>query len=94
MAITPQYQAYLNSSEWRSKRLKVLQRAKFKCEQCKKKQATQIHHKSYRHIFNEPLSDLLAVCATCHREIHGIKEKPKKRRKIRVLGQILAKVIR
>jgi predicted HNH restriction endonuclease len=43
---------------------------------------------------NEPLSDLLAVCAPCHRKIHGIKDKPRKQRKISILGQVLARVIR
>jgi hypothetical protein len=94
MAITTEYQAYLKSPKWKSKRLKVLTRAKFRCEKCKKRQATQIHHKSYERIFNEPLSDLLAVCAPCHRKIHNIKEKPKKQRLFGGLGQVLAKVIR
>jgi predicted HNH restriction endonuclease len=94
MAITPQYQAYLNSPKWKNKRLKVLNRAKFKCEKCKKAQATQIHHKTYKHIFNEPLSDLLAVCAPCHRKIHGIKDKAKKWQKIWGLGEVLMRVIK
>lgn len=87
MAITQQYQDYLNSDIWKQKRLKVLNRAKFVCERCKKEQATQIHHKTYEHIFNEPLSDLLAVCADCHRTIHGIKSVEEKR-KIRLFGQL------
>jgi predicted HNH restriction endonuclease len=57
-----------------------------------KRRATQVHHKTYKNIFNEPLSDLLAVCASCHAEMHGIKEKPKKRR--RLFSRILAKVIK
>jgi 5-methylcytosine-specific restriction endonuclease McrA len=92
--ITPQYQTYLNSIKWKSKRLKVLQRAKFRCEQCKSRQATQVHHKTYKRIFNEPLSDLLAVCAPCHRKIHGIKDRPRKRQKIWGLGKVLMRVIR
>jgi 5-methylcytosine-specific restriction endonuclease McrA len=100
MAITPEYQAYLNSPKWKNKRLKVLMRAKFKCEQCKKAQATQVHHLTYKrlgkgdNIGSEPLSDLLAVCARCHRKIHGIKDKPKKRQKIWGLGEVLMRVIK
>lgn len=97
MAITSQYQKYLNSSEWKSKRIKVLSRAEFRCEKCRKKRATQTHHKTYRHIFNEPLSDLLAVCAPCHRKIHGIKDKPRKQRKrqkVWGLKRVLTRVIR
>lgn len=94
MAITQEYQTYLNSPKWKAKRLLVLRRAKHKCERCKKRQATQIHHKTYKRIFNEPLSDLLAVCERCHKEIHGIVDKPKKQHFLYGLGQVLARVIR
>jgi hypothetical protein len=94
MAISPRYQAYLNSPKWKAKRILVLRRAKYKCEKCKRRQATQIHHKTYERVFNEPLSDLLAVCAPCHRQIHGIEDKPKRQKILGGLGQILARVIR
>ncbi len=102
MTITPEYQAYLYSDEWRiNKRLKVLNRAKFRCERCKKQQATQVHHLTYERIFKEKLSDLQAVCADCHMEIHGIK-KPKTVRiysirtpkRVSVFGKVLARMIR
>lgn len=97
MVISAKYQTYLYSKKWKVKRRKVLSRAKYKCERCKKRQATQVHHLTYKRIFNEKLSDLMAVCAKCHMEIHGIKEKPAKRGKVRMLGdlgRILARVIR
>jgi hypothetical protein len=70
MAINAEYQAYLNSPKWKAKRREVLERAKYKCQVCKKRQAWQVHHKTYERIFNEPLQDLLSVCAKCHEEIH------------------------
>jgi hypothetical protein len=94
MAITTEYQAYLKSPKWKSKRLKVLTRAKFRCERCKKKQATQIHHKTYERIFKEELGDLQAVCAQCHMEIHGIENRPKRLHFFGSLGRVLAKVIK
>jgi hypothetical protein len=33
------------------------------------KNATEVHHLSYRHIGNEPLFDLVSVCGPCHRAI-------------------------
>lgn len=90
MAITPKYQAYLYSDKWKAKRHKVLHRAKYKCERCKKKQATQIHHLTYKRIFNERLSDLQAVCSSCHMRIHSIRT-PKK---VSVFGRVLARMIR
>jgi 5-methylcytosine-specific restriction endonuclease McrA len=88
VAITQQYQDYLNSNTWKQKRLKVLNRAKFTCERCKKKQATQIHHLTYDRIFNEKLSDLQAVCGKCHMAIHGIKEGKKKRVSLRFFKRV------
>jgi 5-methylcytosine-specific restriction endonuclease McrA len=80
MAITSKYQVYLNSDEWKTKRRKVLQRAGYRCQRCKKAQATQVHHKTYKRIFRERLSDLQAVCGPCHMKIHGLKDEPKKAR--------------
>jgi 5-methylcytosine-specific restriction endonuclease McrA len=92
MAISPQYQAYLNSPKWKAKRLKVLKKAKFKCQKCREKRATQVHHKTYKRIFNERLSDLQAVCGLCHKKIHKIDKKPKKRI-FRGLKRVFARVI-
>lgn len=91
MAITPEYEAYLKSDpKWKEKRRKVLRRAKFTCERCKKKQAREIHHLTYKNIFNEPLKDLQALCVECHREAHGVAVK---RSFFGHLGQVLARVI-
>lgn len=87
MAITEEYREYLNSSAWKQKRLKVLNRAKFTCERCRKNQATQIHHKTYERVFKERLGDLQALCGDCHMEVHGIKS-GKKKRKAGFFGQL------
>ncbi len=90
MAISKEYQAYLYSDKWKAKRRKVLNRAKYKCKRCKKRRATQVHHLTYERIFKERLSDLQAVCGSCHIEIHGIKT-PKR---VSVFGKVLARLIR
>lgn len=74
MAITKDYKEYLKSRAWQKKRLKVLTRAKFICERCHRRQATQIHHLTYDRIFHERLKDLQAICGPCHMEIHGIED--------------------
>jgi 5-methylcytosine-specific restriction endonuclease McrA len=61
-----QYNAYLQSPEWRAKRLLVLKRDKYVCQGCLASQATQVHHLSYAHVFHEPLFDLVSVCDDCH----------------------------
>lgn len=65
-----QYNAYLQSPEWRMKRLKVLERDNYLCQACLEAQANQAHHKTYEHVFNEPLFDLVAVCEDCHNMLH------------------------
>jgi hypothetical protein len=93
MAISTEYQAYLNSDKWQRKRRRVFARSGGQCERCKNARATQVHHKTYDRIFREPLSDLQAVCGHCHMEIHEIGDKPKKMRLFRGLKTILARVI-
>lgn len=60
------YNNYLRSPEWQARRQKVLIRDKYLCQACLEKNATQVHHLSYDHVFNEPLFELVAVCKECH----------------------------
>jgi 5-methylcytosine-specific restriction endonuclease McrA len=64
------YDRYLNSPEWRAKSQKVIERAGGVCEGCLERKATQAHHISYRHIFNEFLWELRAICEPCHERAH------------------------
>jgi hypothetical protein len=64
------YNIYLQSESWKQKRLKVLKRANFVCEGCLHRKATQVHHLTYTHCFDEFLWELVAVCDECHNKIH------------------------
>jgi hypothetical protein len=66
------YHNYLKTKEWASRRIKVLKRDQFICQGCLKNKATQVHHTTYQHIFNEPLFELVSVCDECHNKIHEI----------------------
>lgn len=66
------YKEYLLSSEWKSKRLKVLKQANYICEICGMKKAYQVHHKHYKNIYHEKLSDLIATCGVCHQAEHNL----------------------
>jgi len=63
------YNQYLRSDAWKSKRERVLKRDNNLCQACLKAIATEIHHLTYRHVFNEPLFDLVAICNPCHVKI-------------------------
>lgn len=67
------YNRYLRSEAWRSRRAKVLKRANGICEKCQKNRAVQVHHLTYDRVGRERLSDLQALCATCHNKTHGRK---------------------
>lgn len=67
-----EYQRYLCSPEWWSKRNAVMDRANHKCEKCGV-QAAHVHHLTYIRKFNERLDDLIALCEQCHEAIHNPK---------------------
>lgn len=64
------YQAYLFSEEWKNRRSKVFKRAQGLCEGCLDARATEVHHLSYAHVFDELLFELVALCDECHRKTH------------------------
>lgn len=68
------YGAYLLSPEWKKKRALVLRRAGGICEGCGINQPSQIHHLTYKHVGNEFLFELVAVCNFCHDRLHEKRE--------------------
>lgn len=63
---------YYKSEAWKEKRILVLRRDDYTCQSCLIQEATEVHHKSYRFLFNEPLFDLVSVCHNCHKQIHNM----------------------
>ena len=70
------YRRYLQSDAWKTKRKSVLQAAGFRCRRCRAP-ATEVHHETYKRIYNERLSDLTALCSKCHEAVHLPKPKRK-----------------
>lgn len=74
------YRGYLAGPIWREKRRRVLLRDGYFCQACHERNATQVHHNTYRYVGMEPDFDLVAVCESCHdslteadreRRVHG-----------------------
>ena len=63
------YQTYLQSDVWKAKRKEVLKVAGYRCRRCGAR-ATEVHHETYKRIYNENLSDLTALCENCHKAAH------------------------
>ncbi|MDN3687393.1 HNH endonuclease [Cyclobacterium jeungdonense] len=69
-----EYNEYLSSEVWHYKRERVLKRDEKICRACGINEATQVHHLSYRFVGNEPLFDLVSICARCHDKITQLDE--------------------
>ena len=62
---------YLQSSEWHRKRQERLIVDDFNCQLCSYTNNLQVHHKTYKNIFNEDVEhDLVTLCSDCHTAIH------------------------
>jgi 5-methylcytosine-specific restriction endonuclease McrA len=70
---TTEYHAYLRSPEWWQRRTAVMRRENNTCQGCGCR-AMEVHHTTYKHLFNEFLFELMAVCRSCHARIHGREE--------------------
>jgi 5-methylcytosine-specific restriction endonuclease McrA len=64
------WEDHINSPEWRALRVRVLERAGGLCEGCRQAPAVQVHHLTYKHLGNELLWELVAVCDACHERAH------------------------
>jgi hypothetical protein len=64
------YRRYLASADWRSVRERVLNRAWGTCEGCLEAPATEVHHRTYAHVGDELLFELVAICRPCHERLH------------------------
>lgn len=66
------YYEYLQSESWQRKRLIVLERDEYLCQGCRQARATQVHHLTYAHLFDELLFELTSVCDPCRRKCHAL----------------------
>ena len=75
------YNAYLHSKHWIQTRVDVLTN-RTKCERCGSTNKLQVHHLTYKNIYNENPEDLEVLCVGCHMHEHKLikpKFKPKKK---------------
>ncbi len=68
------YNAHLRSDKWRGIRTRVLKRSGGFCEGCGIHPAAHVHHLDYKHMGDEFLWELRAVCVACHGRAHPDKE--------------------
>lgn len=75
----PSYGEKLKDPRWQRKRLEILQRSDFSCEQCGTQEKTlHVHHKVYRKgaaPWEYADEELEALCEDCHGTWHEIRER-------------------
>lgn len=64
------YSEKLKHPKWQKKRLQVLNRDKFTCQECGDKESTlHVHHIAYHtNPWDTPLNLLITLCANCHKQ--------------------------
>lgn len=65
------YKKYINSNDWHDKSNDFLSRHKY-CKICRKLEATQVHHNTYKTLGKERDEDLDALCERCHLALHSM----------------------
>lgn len=83
------YKAYLKSDWWLIKRQEILHFWNSECALCCKP-AEEVHHRHYRSLQREKITDCIALCKECHKTHHlplALKQSPLKMEYDRRLGQ-------
>jgi 5-methylcytosine-specific restriction endonuclease McrA len=76
------YLRYIRSSAWQSKRVLVLQRDSYRCQLWFEHPGEEVHHRTYAHLFDEPLDDLVTLCRACHHMITDAVRRERHQRRV------------
>lgn len=91
---TEEYKRYIKSERWKRKRQQVFAHYGKRCYACRKRvRILHVHHRSYRNLTREPMSDLIPLCIKCHKEITDYHRR-NRRRGIEINTAVMIKVIR
>lgn len=65
------YRQYLQTPEWKERRLQHLKSAGFRCQVCNSPQRPlDVHHRTYERRGQEYYKDLIVLCRECHSTFH------------------------
>ncbi|SRR6266581_3056230 len=64
------YQEYLQTPEWKERRLRILERDNYRCQVCNSSDHLNVHHRDYSRRGDEEDSDLTTLCQGCHQVFH------------------------
>lgn len=68
------YTTYLESEHWKHFKQAAIKAAQYKCQLCSKdKTFLFVHHKTYENRGRETFNDIIVLCQSCHKLVHGIE---------------------
>ena len=75
--MTPEYESYLKSDEWRDKKNRRMKIDGYKCRACGSTHNLQVHHLNYYSVGHEDVwKDIATICDDCHVLIHNFMSRP------------------
>lgn len=74
---TAEYENYIHSNAWRSRRKQALRIGHNRCDICGSTTSLQVHHLTYKHLGHELDNELVVLCALCHRKVHNQQARKK-----------------
>lgn len=69
--LTVNYEAYIQSPQWRAKADACKERDGWQCRLCENTHDLHAHHRTYKRLGNERPEDLTTLCGRCHALFHG-----------------------
>lgn len=75
------YHAYLQSADWKRKRIAAIERAGDRCQVCNSPKKLHVHHRTYERVGHEAPGDLTVLCKKCHALFHDTGRKVKTKHK-------------
>lgn len=70
------YYTYLWSEPWWKLKRELYATRGTKCQDCKERPATIVHHITYARVLHEHKRDLRLLCNKCHHEAHALHDIP------------------
>lgn len=65
------YEQYLSTVHWQKVRKFAIEACGGRCSLCNRDGEIQVHHRTYENLGNERPSDVVGLCADCHKTFHA-----------------------
>ncbi|QQV92427.1 HNH endonuclease [Streptomyces phage Forrest] len=74
-----EYKRYIGSDRWKLVCARYWTTFGRKCQACGSRKNLHVHHNTYERFGRERLSDLTGVCQSCHKAIHAIHRRDRRK---------------